>query len=884
MHTYKYFFLSYGKAAILSESHSGKILDLNDKVLSLFNKSKEDFNNLKRSDIFPQKAIKEIENQLKKSKKASAQSFIVNSEGSKVEVELNSELILENEKDYLLDIISLKEQTQDYPVLKPTINESEVKYKTLFESANDTIFIMQGEVIAEINSRALEMFGATKEEILGKRPYELSPEFQPDGEASLEKAKVKIKKVLNGESQYFEWQHKKINGQLFDAEVSLNLINLGSEVFILAIVRDVTKRKQHEYDLVQSEKKFRSLVEESLVGVYVIQDGKFPYVNPKLAEIFGYTSEEIISAKNIEDFIFEEDKSLVKENISRRVSGEIRSLNYSFRGVKKDKSIIQIEVMGSITVYNGKPAIIGTLMDITEKSKTEKEIKKLYRAVEQSPASIIITDTEGNIEYANPKFTKLTGYTLQDVIGQNPRILNYGAMPSTYYELLWKTIKSGEEWRGEFLNKKKNGELFWEYASISPVKDSKGKIINFIAVKEDITDRKNIEEELKIAKEKAEEMNKLKSVFLANMSHELRTPMVAVLGYSEILKNEIENQNFREMANEIYEGSHRFMNTLNLILDLSRIESDKEIINLTEIDIVSIAVEEFNFSKQLAVRKNLLLKTNLPNETIVALFDERMFRQIINSLTSNAVKFTNKGSVSLNISKEYEKDNKAYVIIKIIDTGIGIPMNNQSTIFEAFRQINEGLNRSFEGTGLGLTIAKKFVEMMNGTINVESEFEKGSTFIIKLPLIKRFDTQPVNMDSTQMKSELPENEFSNLPHILVIEDDQSNAGVIKFFLDSLYNVDMVLTGEEGIKKAALKKYAVVLMDIDLGTGISGLDAAKKIRKIPGYEKTPIIAVTALAMRGDKEKFLAEGCTHYISKPFKKEELVTTIKDAVEQFI
>ncbi len=647
MSYYKHFFLKYNNAVILSESQSEKILDVNEKALSLFNKSNEDFNNLKRSDIFPQKAIREINKQLKNSKDtASINTFILTKEGTKVDVEINSELIFEDNKEYLVDTIFIKEN-------KPV-------YST---------------------------------------------------------------------------------------------------------------------------------------GVGLIEAKRY----------------------------------------------------------------------------------------VTEKKEGDNEIRKLSLAVEQSPTSIVITDIDGNIEYVNAKFSELTGYSFEEVTGKNPRIFKYGDSPKIYYQNLWDTIKSGKEWRGEFLNRKKNGELFWEFASISPIKDDKDNIINFLAIKEDITERKNAEEELKIAKEKAEEMNRFKSVFLANMSHELRTPMVAMLGYSEILKNEIENQNLKDMANEIYESSHRLMNTLNLIIDLSKIEANKEVINLIELDVVSIAAEEFEFFKHLAVRKKLQLKTELPNEPIITLLDERMLRQIISSLTNNAVKFTNEGNVSLSISKEYEEPYNQHVVIKISDTGIGIPKNNQSTIFDAFRQISEGFSRIFEGTGLGLTVAKKFVEMMQGSINVESEFGIGSTFIIKFPVIRKFEIQPINMDLDQMKIEFLENKINDtIPQLLLVEDDQSNAGVIKFFLETLFKVDMVLTGEEGIKKAGTKKFAAILMDIDLGTGMSGLEATRKIRKIPGYERIPIIAVTALAMRGDREKFLTEGCSHYISKPFKKEDLVNLIKEAVEQ--
>jgi len=1018
---YRYFFLNYEKAVILSDLQSGKIIEVNENAVSLFGKTIEGFNNLKRTDILPLKTIKSLSNQLKApAKTATEEAFIIGTDGNKINIIVNSTLIGEGDNKYLIDTLTIKEKTEkevylyEHEKVEKLIKESEVKYRTLFETANDAIFVLNDSVIIEVNSRALEIFNGSKEDIIGKKPEDLSPEYQPDGKKSTDKGNEKKEKTLAEGSQFFEWKHKKIDGSLFDAEVSLNTLTLDNEVFILSIVRDITQRKRAEQALIQSrrslsnllknlpgiayrckndkdrtmefisegcfaftsyhpdqlinnrdlsfanlileedrdvtwekiqkslndkepfkinyriktagnkvkwvweqgigiysektgdllfieglinditeqklteealqqsEAKFRSLVEESLVGVYIIQDGKLPYVNPRVAEIFGYSLEEILG-RDVESFIYQEDLKKVRENLSKRISGQVKTVHYFTRGIKKDKSLIEIEVMGSYTLFNGKPAVIGTLLDVTEKNKSERAIRRLSRAVEQSPASIIITDTEGNIEYVNPRFTELTGYTYEEVIGKNPKILKYGDTPQIYYKKLWDTIKSGEEWRGEFLNRKKNGELFWEFGSISPIKDSDGKITNFLAIKEDVTERKNNEETLRIAKEKAEEMNSLKSVFLANMSHELRTPMVAVLGYSEILKREIDNPELQDMAKEIYESSHRLLTTLNLVLDLSRIESNRGIINYTELDVVSIVTEEFDLYRYLALKKNIYFKTSIPDEPVITLLDERMLRQIINCLVSNAVKFTNTGGISLNIFKEDIGSGKQFVIIKVRDTGIGIPKNSQDAIFEAFRQMSEGLNRSFEGTGLGLTVAKKFVEMMQGEISVESEFGKGSTFTLIFPIIRKFELQQTYTDPSQLQIEFPGSIPENRSHkLLLVEDDQSNAGVIRFFLADLYEVDLALTGDEGINMAKKIKYEAILMDINLGSGMSGLEAAQKIKQIPGYVGTPIIAVTALAMRGDKEKFLAEGCTHYISKPFKKDDLIQLINKAVKQ--
>ena len=1144
MTNYKYFFNKYDKAVILSEKESGRIIDINEKALGLFCKTEDDFANLKRTDIFPLKAIQDLNLQLRKkidSEVVSTESFIIPNKGNKIPISIETDLILENGSELLLEVISKKENGELIkeaitPVIEKPISESENKYKVLFDNANDAILLVKNESVVDFNSKALEIFRCTKEEIINKTPYDLSPELQPDGSQSIEETKKKIDKALNEGPQFFEWVHKRPDNSLFDAEVSINSVVLNGETYIQSIIRDITKKKQAELELKESkislttllknlpgvayrcrndqnwtmefisegcfnltgysseqlvnnsvisysdlihpedknmvwekvqeainerksfkliyrlnssdnktkwvweqgngifspdnellyieglinditeqklieealqfsEAKFRSLVEESLVGVYIIQDGKFPYVNPRLAEILGYTTDEILSSKSLTDLIYEEDVKLVQENLKKRISGEVKTLHYSFRGKKKDNTIIDLEVMGSFTLYDGKPAVIGTLLDVSKRKKAEKELTKLSRAVEQSPASIIITDINGNIEYVNPKFCEITGYSQEEILGRNPRLLKFGDYPESYYKNLWEKIKAGQEWRGEFHNKKKNGESFWELASISPIKDANGKITNFLAVKENITEakktnielrklsraveqnsstiiitnlnwqieyvnpkyseltgytaeevagkkpkcleyiqassddyenfleyvqrgnewrgeflnkkkngedfwelasissirnsegetthyliikeditlRKKAEEELKLAKEKAEEMNRLKSVFLANMSHELRTPMVAILGYSDILRKESDNQNLQEMSNEIYDSSRRLMNTLNLLLDLSKIEANKETINYLEIDVGEVAAEEFAIYEGLAKRKNLFYNVNKPDNPIITLLDERMLRQIINNLVSNAVKFTDTGRVVLTVKKEL-KDEKENVLIKISDTGIGIPQNSQKLIFEAFRQISEGLARKFEGTGLGLTVTKKFVEMMNGEIEIESEPGKGSIFTVRFPILHKAEVNTIKEtpSSMQLQSELPKyNGKKKLPHILLIEDDQSNAGVIKFFLDGLYDVDIAPTGEQGIEKVKEKKYNAILMDIDLGLGINGLETARNIKTLPNYNNEPIIAVTALALKGDRERFLAGGCSHYLAKPFKKEELIKIISEALK---
>ncbi|RPI60652.1 MAG: PAS domain S-box protein, partial [Ignavibacteriales bacterium] len=297
--------------------------------------------------------------------------------------------------------------------------------------------------------------------------------------------------------------------------------------------------------------------------------------------------------------------------------------------------------------------------------KAEAETLKLSAAIVQSPTIVVITDPSGNIEYANPKFSEITGYSLEEAKGNNPKILKSGKHKNEFYTGLWKTILSGKTWHGEFQNKKKNGELYWENALIAPLIDSDGNITNFVAVKEDITEKKKMIEELIIAKEKAEEMNRIKSSFFANMSHELRTPMVGILGFSEVLMSELkDNPDYLHMISSINTSGQRLLETLNLILNLSKLEASKVVANLKTQDIIPILKESFGFFKSAADKKGLNYSFIAESTEIFCDVDHLLFTSIFNNLINNAIKFTDDGSVTLKVAS-----NNKNVVISVIDTG-----------------------------------------------------------------------------------------------------------------------------------------------------------------------------------------------------------------------
>lgn len=238
---------------------------------------------------------------------------------------------------------------------------------------------------------------------------------------------------------------------------------------------------------------YQALAEHSLVGVYVIQGGLFRYVNPSLAEIFGYHVEELTGQLGPGVLVHPDDRALVEGNIRRRLEGEVESLHYEFRGLRKDGSAINCEVLGSRLEIDGGPAVIGTLLDITKRERAERELITLSRAVKHSASVIMITDTDGVIEYVNPKFAEVTGYPVEQAVGQHVRLLRSPETPASTYPQLWDTILSGRDWKGLFRNKKRNGELYWALATISPIQDEAGVIQQFIAVQEDVTDQVNAE-------------------------------------------------------------------------------------------------------------------------------------------------------------------------------------------------------------------------------------------------------------------------------------------------------------------------------------------------------------------------------------------------------
>ena len=758
--------------------------------------------------------------------------------------------------------------------VKNALVESERKYREVVENASELIFGLDiNWKYKYANAAALKISEYSEDELLNINFLDLLlPEYR-----NLTKLKFARQYLTKEKTTYFEYPFKSKSGKIIWFAQSTNIaVENDKVVGFDAVARDITEKKMAEKQLNERNEFIEMVLKNIQTGLVVskISTGEIILTNNKFEEIFGRPREQVKFFYQLIDKAINntEDKENLKLNIFNGIKlNDHSKLKYSNIKISTNDGIKKYISCSVIPIYE-QDIFISSIEDITYKKIAEEQILKLSRAVEQSPISIIITSVEGNIEYVNPKFEQVTGYSINEVIGKNPRILASGLIKPVEYQNLWNTILDGNDWTGEFQNRKKTGEFYWVSALISPVKDTEGKTIYFLALEEDITERKKTEFELIRSKEKAEEMNRLKSVFLANMSHELRTPMVGILGFSQILRDELTEQNKIEIAELLIKSGKRLLRTLESILDFSQLESKQINMNLVNINI-SEKVEELikNFNDRLAEKK-LKLNLRFNDKKFYVSADERLVNQVLNNIIDNAIKFTIKGEISIETDKIIES-NTTWGIVKISDTGIGISKEKQKIIFEDFRQASEGRTRSFEGNGLGLTVANKMVEMLNGFITVESELGKGATFIVYLPAV---------LEKKDMNEEQTIKGKDQLPEILLVEDNEMNKAVVMIYLKKICKVDYAKDGSTAIQMALQKKYSAILMDINLGNGMSGIDVMKRIKENNGYKDIPFVAITGYAMYGDKEKLIEEGCSHYLSKPFLKETLVNLITELIDK--
>ena len=633
--------------------------------------------------------------------------------------------------------------------------------------------------------------------------------------------------------------------------------------------------------LQESEERYRLIAENTVDTISIFDLNLKPlYTSPSVLKLRGYTVQEamtqpldqVLTPKSLQkvEKVFAEQMAL-EENGK---ADPARTVLIELEQYCKDGSTIWVELAAS-ALRDSNLQLTGILTvsrDITERKRAEASIRKLSQAIEQSPVSIVITDVTGRIEFVNAKFTQVTGYTFEEALGENPRILKSGETPAEAYRRLWKTIASGGVWQGEFHNRKKNGELFWEQATIAPVRDADNVISHYLAVKEDITERKKLEAQLRQV-QKMEAIGQL----AGGIAHDFNNILSAITGYTEISISTLEPESpvSKHLA-QVLEACARAKELINQILTFSR-ETEQELRPIR----VSLPVKEALKLIRASVPPDIEIRSEILSRTS-ALADPTQIHQIVMNLCTNAAHAMKMGGGCLDVRltditidhtdhRKHYPDVKPgeYIRLTVSDEGHGIDAHHIHRIFEPFFTTKE----KGEGTGMGLSVVHGIVKSYGGWIDVHSRSGEGCTFEILFPALERAVT-----GEAVLEKPIP----SGSESILFVDDETMIADIAKKMLESLgYHVAVRTNAIEALEafRNNPKGYDLVITDLAMPK-MSGLELAEKILQI--RPELPIVLCTGFGIRIGEEKVARHGVRDIIYKPILRRDMAVTVRKTLDR--
>ncbi len=762
------------------------------------------------------------------------------------------------------------------------LKESEERFKNMFERHSSIMLLIDPESgrIIGANEASAGFYGYSKSKLLTMRIDEINM-------LSPEQVNMEREHVFHEERTYFVFPHRLANGELRTVEVHSSPIVFEDHQILFSIIHDITERKKAE-EVSKKEQALSNAIIESIPGTFYMLDETGQYVRwnaYQRDEIVG-KPDELVGRTNALDTIHPNDRELIQSKIANVLANgvvEIVESRVLLRGGPASRWLV---MTGSRMLIDGHPFLVGIGIDITERKKAEEKLlrseKELKRAQQITHIGSFHIDLLTNQVTWTEELYKMYGFDPK----LPPPLLNESQnlfTPESWHLLstsIANTSETGTPYQIELKTIRKDGNNGWMWARGDAIINTEGKITEIWGTVQDITERKQIEDELQKAKERAEEADHLKSAFLANMSHEIRTPMNGILGFAEILKEpDLTGAEQQKYIGIIEKSGNRMLNIINDIIDISKIEAGLMKLDIRESNVNEQIEYIYTFFKPEVEAKGMRLsfRNTLPAKEAMIITDREKLYAIFTNLVKNAIKYTPAGSIEFgyNLVETLHATSLLHFYVK--DTGIGIPKDRQEAIFERFVQADIEDKKARQGAGLGLAITKSYIVMLGGKIWVESQEGIGSTFYFTLPY------NPKPEEKTAVKNVVLAFGADNqvIPEglrlkILIAEDDESSEMLISLMVKMVGKEIMkVRTGVEAVD--ACKNNTdidLVLMDIRMPE-MGGYEATKQIRKF--NKEVVIIAQTAYGLTGDREKAMEAGCNDYIAKPIVKAELQALIQ-------